>query len=397
MTDAPSTSEPREKTTAQPFRGADVTTVAASHWIHDTYTAFLPPLLPAFIENLALSNTRAGLLTVFLQIPSLLQPVIGHLGGALDLRYVAMLGPAVTAIAMSLLGLAPSYGMLALLLLVAGLSSATFHAVVPVLAGKLSGEHLGRGMGFWMVGGELGRTLGPAIVAAVVSWLGLRGTPWLMVGGLAASLLLYLRLRALPGRMAQSAGERAGWWRAVSEMRALLLPLSGLLAARSFMQAALMTYLPVFMRERGAALWLAGAALTLVQSAGVLGALLVGSWSDRVGRKRSLFLSMVATPLLMALFLRVRSWGQFPLLLLMGFAAISVTPVLMAWVQEVYPRRRSLANGVYMGMSFVIRSGVVVLVGALGDWFGLQTAFWISAGMTLLGLPFVVWMPERAQ
>jgi FSR family fosmidomycin resistance protein-like MFS transporter len=218
-----------------------------------------------------------------------------------------------------------------------------------------------------------------------------------MVGGLAASLLLYLRLRALPGRMAQSAGERAGWWRAVSEMRALLLPLSGLLAARSFMQAALMTYLPVFMRERGAALWLAGAALTLVQSAGVLGALLVGSWSDRVGRKRSLFLSMVATPLLMALFLRVRSWGQFPLLLLMGFAAISVTPVLMAWVQEVYPRRRSLANGVYMGMSFVIRSGVVVLVGALGDWFGLQTAFWISAGMTLLGLPFVVWMPERAQ
>jgi FSR family fosmidomycin resistance protein-like MFS transporter len=188
-----------------------------------------------------------------------------------------------------------------------------------------------------------------------------------------------------------------GWWRSVGEMRGLLLPLAGVLVTRSFMQAALMTYLPTFMRGQGAPLWLAGVALTVLQSAGVLGALVVGSWSDRAGRKRTLLLSTIVTPPLLALFLQVRGWAQFPLLLLMGFAVISMAPVLMAWVQEVYPRRRSLANGVYMGMSFVIRSGVVVLVGALGDWFDLQTAFWVSAGATLLGVPFVLWMPERGK
>ena len=104
-----------------------------------------------------------------------------------------------TAVMMSMLGVAPSYAVLAMLLVVVGASSASMHAVGPVMAGRLSGRNLGRGMGFWMVGGELGRTLGPIVIVTAIQLFSLESTPWLMIGGIIASGLLYVGLRDIPG------------------------------------------------------------------------------------------------------------------------------------------------------------------------------------------------------
>jgi FSR family fosmidomycin resistance protein-like MFS transporter len=67
---------------------------------------------------------------------------------------------------------------------------------------------------------------------------------------------------------------------------------------------------------------------------------------------------------------------------------------MMAIVQESFPQNRALANGAYMSMSFLIRSGAVVLMGVLGDHFGLRWAFTTSAVVMLLGLPLVFLLPQ---
>lgn len=378
------------------FHAGSVLTISAGHAVHDTYTAFLPSLLPVFIENLVLSTTEAGLLTVFLQGPSLLQPFIGHLADRVNLRTFFILAPAVTATMMSLLGIAPAYGFLALFLVVVGLSSSSLHAVGPVIAGNLSGRNLGRGMGFWMVGGELGRTLGPIVIVTAIQLLTLRGTPWLMVAGLLMSVFLVFQLRDVPDR-SPNAGQGLPWRQALRSMGPLLFPLTGVIVARSFMSSALTTYLPTFLRQEGAELWLAGASLSVLEAAGVVGALLGGSISDRLGRRVVLFVSMLVTPLLMFAFLAVSGWSQFPLLLMLGFTALSVTPVIMAMVQETFPDNRALANGVYMALSFTLRSVVIVILGALGDWLGLRWTFAAGAIAPLLGLPFVFLLPARQQ
>ena len=381
-------------TEAERFQTGRVLTISTGHAVHDTYTAFLAPLLPVFIANLALSKTEAGLLTVFMQGPSLLQPFIGHLADRVNLRYFVVLAPAVTATMMSLLGVAPGYAMLALFLVVVGLSSAAMHAVGPVMAGDLSGRSLGRGMGFWMVGGELGRTLGPIVIVSAVGLLTLEGTPWLMIGGLLTSVILPLWLRDVPGRP-PNASHGLPWRQALRGMGPLLVPLAGIIVARSFMVSALTTYLPTFLIEEGADLWFAGASLSVLEAAGVVGALLGGSISDQLGRRWVLFVSMLATPLLMFVFLAVKGWLQFPLLLMLGFTALSVPPVVMALVQEGSPENRALANGVYMSSSFGLRSGVVVVLGALGDLFGLRLAFTASAVIPLLGLPLLLLLPGK--
>jgi FSR family fosmidomycin resistance protein-like MFS transporter len=379
---------------AEPFQADHVLTISAGHAVHDTYTAFLPSLLPVFIENLFLSNAEAGLLTVFMQGPSLLQPFIGHLADRVSLRTLFILAPGVTAVVMSLLGIAPTYGAVAILLVVVGLSSASLHAVGPVVAGNLSGKSLGRGMGFWMVGGELGRTLGPIVIVSAIQLLTLRGTPWLMIAGLLTSAFLYRQLGDVPDRP-HHVGQASPWRQALRAMGPLLIPLTGIVAVRSFMVSALTTYLPTFLRQEGADLWLAGASLSVLEAAGVVGALLGGSISDRLGRRVVLFVSLLTAPFLMLAFLAVDGWPQLLLLLMMGFVALSVTPVVMAIVQEGSPENRALANGVYMALSFTIRSGIVVAVGALGDWLGLRWAFTASAVIPLLGVPFVLLLPRE--
>jgi FSR family fosmidomycin resistance protein-like MFS transporter len=379
---------------AERFETDRVITISAGHAVHDTYTAFLTPLLPVFIETMSLSKTEAGLLTVFNQLPSLLQPLIGHLADRVSLRYLVILTPAVSATMMSLLGLAPGYAVLALFLMIAGLSSATLHSVAPVIAGRLSGNSLGRGMGFWMVGGELGRTLGPLVIVTAINFWGLEGTPWLMLGGWLTSLLLYLRLRDVEWRPSNGAGGLP-WRQALRIMGPLLIPLVGIIFVRSFMSAALTTYLPIFLTEEGAELWFAGISLSVLEAAGVVGALLGGALSDRLGRRNMLFISLTTTPLLMFAFLGVKGWAQFPILLGLGLTSLSVVPVIMALVQESFPENRALANGTYMALSFLIRSGVVVIVGGMADLWDMRLAFTISAIFPFLGLPFLLMLPKR--
>jgi len=376
------------------FRAGGVITISAAHAVHDTYTAFLSPLLPAFKTQLALTNTSAGLLTVFLQIPSLAQPFIGHAADRISLRYLVILAPAVAAVVMSLLGICPSYLLLAVLLLIAGINSAGLHSVGPVMAGYLSGRSLGRGMGFWMVGGELGRTLGPIVIVSAVGWLGLRGTPWLMLGGLAFTGLLYARLRDVPARAPGGPSVRP-WREALRAMGPLLLPLAGVLLLRGFVISALTTYLPLMLSESGASLWFAGMSLTVLEAAGAVGAITGGAISDRFGRRRVLAASFLATPLLMFAFLPATGALRFPLLLLMGFTSLAVAPVIMAMMQENYPENRALANGIYMALSFGIHAAAILIYGVVSDLCGLRTAFAASAVAGLAGVPLAALLRRR--
>ncbi len=384
----------QEHAEEKPFVADRVATIAAGHAVHDTYAAFLSSLLPVLIQNFSLIKTQAGLLSVFTQAPSLIQPYIGYLADRVNLRWMVILAPGITATMMSLLGIAPSYAVAAFLLLIVGISSAAFHAIAPVMAGRLSGERLGLGMSFWMVGGELGRTLGPLVIVTTLQYVPIQGTPLLMVAGWLTSIILYSRLRDVSNHIPHNS-QSVSWLSALKTMRPVLLPLSGVMIFRSFAAIGVVTFLPTFITEQGGNLWFAGASLSLLEAAGVAGAFLGGSISDRIGRRPILSISLLGTAGFLAAFLLVNNWLQFPVLLGLGFTMLSVTPAMMAAVQESFPDSRALANGVFMAVNFLATSVAVILVGAAGDLFGLRTAYWICSGIALIGLPFVFLLPKK--
>jgi len=379
---------------ADPFETAGVTTLSGAHFVHDLYTSFLAPMLPLLIENLSLTKTAAGWLSVFYQFPSLIQPLIGHLGDRVNLKVLVILSPTVAAAVMTMLGIAPTYALLALLLVVGGLNSAGLHAIGPVMVGTLSGSRLGRGMGFWMVAGELSRTLGPLLLVSAVALLTPRGLPWLIFGGLAASIILYLRLRGAPDYRPPT-HQRLAWGDAMQHIRPFLFALIGVVAARGMLFSAFATFLPTYLTESGADFWLAGASFSIMEAAGVVGALSGGLLSDRLGRRRVMLSMSIAAPLAALLFLNIGGWPRFAALMLLGLTLLSTGPVLMALVQEQARASRALANGIFMALNFALTSLATLLVGFLGDRLGLHTAFIISAVVMLAGMPFVWMLPEK--
>lgn len=380
---------------AEEFQTRKVSIIALTHAVHDTYTGMLPALLPALIEKFTMTNTAAGLLAVFLQLPSLIQPLVGRLADHKNLKLFIILTPAMTGVGMSLLGVAPSYGFLILLLLLAGFSSAGLHAVAPVVGSTFSGSRLGRGMSFWMVGGEMGRALGPIVVVTAIGYLTLEGLPWLMIAGVLISFFLYEKLKDI-STMAEKAINTSHWREALNEIRWVMLPITVLVFTRSMVTATLTTFLPTFLKSEGSSLWVAGASLTILEISGMVGAFLAGSLSDRLGRRTMLFVSYIATPILMVLFIQSRSIMRIPLLILLGFFAIAVVPVLMAVVIENTSENRSFANGIYMAMSFALQAAATFLVGFISDFSSLRATFLISAGVLPLGLIFILFLPGRS-
>ncbi|PID85259.1 MAG: MFS transporter [Chloroflexi bacterium] len=376
------------------FQTGQVFTVVGAHFVHDTYSAFLAPLLPWLQDKLGIGYTLAGSLAIFMQLPSLMNPFIGYLADKANLRWFIILAPAVTGTLMSGMGLAPNYLTLVFLLLATGISVAVFHAPAPAMIAQVSGGRVGKGMSAFMAAGELGRTLGPVIAAAGVSWFGLEGTWRLAFVSWAVSLILYFRLRNLTN-MQQNVMIK-GTWSAFKEVGLQVFPpLIAIMVGRALLQAALTLYLPLFVRdELGLGLWLAAASLTILEAAGVVGALTSGTVSDRYGRSRILAVVLVLAPLLLLAFIYGPTWLAVPLLIVLGLTALSPQPVFLALVQDRFPENRALANGTFLALNFLIRAAGIWAVGLLADQYGLTAAFVISALVALGSVPVLRFLPK---
>ena len=372
------------------FQTERVVTLFGAHFIHDTYTAFVAPLLPLIIEKLSLSLTMVGSLTAFLQLPAILNPFIGYLADKISLRYFVIFAPAVTATLISSIGAAQNYWTLAILLFVTGISVAAFHAPSPAMVGRISGNRIGKGMSFFMAGGELGRTLGPLLAVWAVSVWTLEGFFRVAVLGWAASLILLWRLKDVAGKTQKSGSIRC----LIPKIKTLFLPLLVIIFLRQFLQVSLTTYLPTYLNFGGSSIVLAGASLSILEIAGVAGALLSGTLSDRLGRRPMLAIAMAVSSVFTLVFLNVEGWLMIPTLLLLGFSALSTGPVFLALVQDHVPNNRAIGNGIYLSMSFLLRSVVLLLVGITGDVYGLQTAYYLSITLSIIATPLVFLLPK---
>ncbi len=383
-----------DETVAGSFQVDQVASIAAGHFMHDVYSAFLAPLLPLIQKGLGLSYTLAGSLVIFTSLPSLLNPFIGYMADRVSVRYFVILAPAVTATLFSSIGLVSSYVALALLLFAAGISIAAFHAPAPAMIAKVSGRRVGTGMSIFMAAGEFARAIGPLFVVAGVAWFGLDGIWRLALFGWLMSLFLYLRLRRVPATpRGQNGSTLAAFW---PQARQVFPPLTWMLMGRIFMLAALTTYLPIYMSdEREGTLWLAAASLTVLEAAGVAGALLSGTLSDRFGRKRVLLFLLSVAPILLLGFIYGPAWLALPLLLLLGFTAISPQPVMLATVQDQFPDNRALGNGTFLAITFIVRALGIWAVGMFADAYGLNAAFTVTAFLALLSIPSVFFLPSK--
>jgi FSR family fosmidomycin resistance protein-like MFS transporter len=217
--------------------------------------------------------------------------------------------------------------------------------------------------------------------------LGFDGFYPVMIVGIVVSFVMYFKFKDIPVKVTSK--QKPSIRRTCREMKGLLLPLSAILFVRGFMHACLTAFLPLYIMQQNGSVWLAGIALSLFEAAGVIGILTVGGLSDRFGRKQLLAFCLIVAPCALLLFTVTSDWLQLVIFLITGFSLLSTTPVMLAMVQEYSKDGSSAANGVFMMISFLARSAVVVLVGFVADLVGLKTTFIICGVIGLAGIPLV--------
>jgi len=377
------------------FHLPDVLSISLAHFFHDVYTSFLAPILPLLFEKFGMNFFLAGSLSVVQRIPSLLNPFIGILAEKVRMRFFIIISPGLTAVMMSLIGVAPHYIVLIILLFISGISSTLFHVPTPVMIRRVSGERIGKGMSFYMLGGELARSVGPVAIIGAVSLWGLEGMWRLMPFGIATSAVLYFRFKDIP---ISSEFRKNEYSKGFKDTFLQYLPMFSYISAFTFfrgaMKSALVLYLPIYLKFEGHSLWFAGISLSVLQLSGAAGTLFAGTISDKLGRAKTLIIICVATPLLMWLFLSTEGVWTMPVLIFLGFFIVAPTSVILAIVNGVKSHHPAFLNGIYMGLNFLLNAVILMIMSYIADRIGLYKTFMISIFLSILAIPFV-WLLNR--
>ena len=171
--------------------------VSLTHALVDAYAGFVPPLLPRIMDKLGLSIALAATVAMtFSLATAVLQPILGWLADRHGRRAFVIGGPLLSAIFLSLIGLAPTFSVLLAFLILAGLGNAAFHPPATALAARVgAGSGSGARVSVFTFAGAAGYAVGPVAVVWLVAHRGLEG---MWVAMLPALLLTPVALLALP-------------------------------------------------------------------------------------------------------------------------------------------------------------------------------------------------------
>lgn len=359
--------------------------VAALHGLNDAYTAFLPPLLPRMMDKMGLSITLAATLMLTLSLASsLTQPLLGHLADRRGRRLMVVGGPILSAVFLSLMGLAPTFAVLIALLAIGGLGSAAFH---PTGASMAVRAHAGRGSGVrhavFSFGGAAGYAIGPLLVVALVARRGLEGIWVAMLPTLILAVALYF---VLPDGTGRSAGSPAPPSRGV--LRLLRGPLGLVFAisvASAFVQRLFLTLEPIIVATAGGSERTGAVVLTAYLVGQAVGTLAGGVLADRMDRRRLLAaLCALSVPLhVLAYLLPPGSAASLVAAAAAGFVNQAILPPVVVIALELTPGSAALSSGLVMGLAWAAGSVGVLGAGVVADLAGPLPA---AVALTPLGL-----------
>lgn len=302
------------------------------------------PFLPQYVEEL---GSRSGGSTVFwvamvFSVQAVAMMIASPIWGAVADRYGrkpmvvrALLGGAVIVV---LMGFARNAEELVVLRLVQGLVTGVVSAASSMVAAVVPRDRLGYAMGLMQTGQWAGISVGPILGGFLEYLVGIRMSfivtgALLSIGGLLVVFLVGEKFQP-PAEPRRFLGSMFGSWGIV--LRAEGVSLTYLLRFTAWLgRTMIMPYLPLFVASLTLSDELSGiytgVAIGAASLAGTFSGVALGRLGDRVGHKRVLVVSAVATAIFyvpMAFVTEV--WQLIALNVLVGFAVGGVLPAISA-------------------------------------------------------------------
>jgi FSR family fosmidomycin resistance protein-like MFS transporter len=370
--------------------------VSCGHLFTDVSQGAVPALLPFLKSQMHLSYAAVSALVLAATISSsVIQPLFGRYSDRRSLPQLMPLGVFFGALGIALVGLAHSYGLVFLAIVVSGIGVAAFHPEGSRFANYLSGSRRASGMSLFSVGGNVGFALGPVMVTPLVLAFGIHGTLFMAIPGTLMALVLVHELprlvtfRHAAAKRLPKAGVRDQW--------DAFVRLGAVVATRSFVYFGLVTFVPLYFVANLHSSKAAGnTALTAMLAAGAVGTLIGGPAADRFGRKPVVIASMAILPPLIVGFAAAGQGLATALIAVIGAATIITFSVTVVMGQEYLPGRIGVASGFTLGLSIGLGGLAAPLLGLVADSYGLTTTLHVIAALPIVGLLMALTLPRVA-
>lgn len=363
---------------------------SVAHVVDDIYMNILPPLLPVLIAQYRLSYAAAGLIvTVFTITSSVSQPFIGYFIDRYRLAWTSSAGLAWVGFWIGLVGLTGSYPVLLFAAALAGLGPAMFHPHALASISRIRTGVKGRVMSFFLIGGNLGFALGPALAGLLTGAWGLRGISLAALPG----ILMAFVLRRAVGDTGYDPAGTAEPFRLADFSPAVVLTL--VVVLRSWVYFSVLSYLPSWLVHAGKSVLVSNAHLTMMLLAGVAGQFAGGSLSDSYGRKPVTMASLLCAAPLLLLFLHAQGAAALALLFLFGFTVMASFSITIVMVHEIMHRHVGTASGIMIGFAVGVGGLGVLASGLVADAAGIGVTLHLLVGLLVLAGILTHFVPYR--
>jgi FSR family fosmidomycin resistance protein-like MFS transporter len=375
-----------------PTRYGRIGLMTLAHFINDSYGQYLAILLPVLAVSLGFGLGQATIIvTAFTITSSIIQPWLGHFADRHTTRYISVAGLAATAIAASLLGVAPSFIILLLLAMAAGIGTATYHPQAAAMVVAVAGRRKATMMSTYLVGGSIGYAIGPKIVNQLVNF-NIQATPFLMIPGLIVAGLLAL-FSPKDWSPSGAHGEMPSLARVLYDNRRILSLILGVVLLRSWAQMGVSTFLPFFFRDQGYEISRAANVLTVFGLTGAFGGLLGGYLADRFKQKPIIVIPLVSAGPLLLLLPHATGPLLYVVAALAGILLLSSWNVLTVKAQSLLSKNVAMASGLMLGLSIGMGGLGAIPMGYVADIVGITPVLVFTAllaplaGLLSLKLP----------
>ncbi|MFD3500862.1 MFS transporter [Streptomyces sp. NPDC058676] len=374
----------------------------------DSYDYFTLPLsMVALAAYFGLDSGQTGLFTTVTLVVS---AVGGALAGVMADRVGRVKALMITVITYAVFtvacGFAPNYETLLVFRALQGLGFGGEWAVGAILVAEYaSAKHRGRTLGAiqssWAVGWALAAIMYTLVFSFVGDDLAWRIMFW--TGALPALLVIWMRRKVQDAPEAIAVRERStqkGSFAAIFKPDLLRTTVFAVLLSTGVQGGyyTLATWVPTYLKtERGLSVVGTGGYLTFLISGAFLGYLTGGYLTDRLGRRRNIWLFALLSALCILAYANIPSGSNTLLLVLgfpLGFCMSAIFSGFGSFLSELYPTAvRGTGQGFTYNTGRAVGAVFPTTVGFLADSWGVGGALVFGAigyglaALALLGLP----------
>ncbi|PYN86435.1 MAG: MFS transporter [Candidatus Rokuibacteriota bacterium] len=369
--------------------------LSVGHFVVDLNQGCLPAMLPFLKSAHQLSYAAVATIVLAANVASsIVQPLFGYFADRTARRWMLPASVLLTGGGFALMGLAPGFTALLALVVAMGLGVAAYHPEAYKTATSVAGEKKATALSWFSLGGNVGIALGPPVITALVTVVGVMGSLGLLLPTLVATMLLLAVLPAFSPTPASRAAAAAAA-RGVNMPRAMAL-LILVVTIRSWTTLGFTTFVPFYYIDTlGADPRLVGPLLFVFLGAGAAGTVIAGPLADRWGSRAFMQWVLLAALPFGVLFLLVRGALAFVMLGIFGALLTSSFTVSVVLGQAYLPRNAGTASGLIVGFAIGAGGLGVTALGWVADRYGLPSALWISALMPLLAFATARLLPAQ--